>query len=280
MAITYDFDMFSIMPKELQAQFGEMFSEIGMTEAVKEQRALFRDPAAVRALQGASEEVRQCLLDSGFGINVYDSGAGPGRFPPSDENARMSILGRLRQNLRRVPPDADWNGFDIRAFMRAAAEARPIDTQARSLAEMRGKTADRPVQPQTPDSVSNMDDFFSGRPANPQRAAPAASLDDFFSARPSDTHSQTTSAEPAPNMDAFFANTPSPRPQAAPPRMTAEDIRMTIDTSPPPKVGIGPIKMVLMALALFAVVAMLGGGTGGNKLIQLATGGELISIKP
>lgn len=281
MALAYDFDMVSIMPKELQAQFGDMFSELGVADAVKQQRALFRDPATVEALLGASDEVRKCFIASGFSIKTHDSGAGAGCYVQHEEKARMAVLGRLRRNLRELPPDTAWNGFDIRAFIKAAAEARPIGASSQPAAQPPAQVSeDISPQPNQPEASSNgaqsMDAFFAGKGTAAPRPAPAANMEDFFSATPKGAPAPAT--DPAPDMDAFFSNAPSPRAEAeAPPQMSTEDIRMTIDT-PPPKVGFGPMKMGLMVLALFVLVAMLGNSGGANNLVKLATGGEVVSI--
>lgn len=277
MAITYDFDMFSVIPKEVQAKFGGMLAELGMTDKMAEQIALFRDPAAVAALQGASDAVKQCLKDSGFGINIYDSGAGAGRYPASDGPARAVVIERLMENLEKLPDDVDWNGFDIEAFAMAALTAKPLDAPRNAPGEMR--TAAKAAEPQATAPASSMDDFFSGSPkarsAAPQAAAP--DMDAFFSGSPK--AAARAPQEAAPDMDAFFSNTGGGRAMAATtPRMTADDIRMSIDTAPPKKVGIGPVKMVLMALGLFVMVSVLGNGTGAGKLVEIATGGKMVAI--
>ncbi|MEQ9041682.1 MAG: hypothetical protein RIE24_25430 [Silicimonas sp.] len=281
MALTYDFDMFSVIPKEVQAQVGGMFQELGMTGQMQEQRALFRDPAAVAALQGSSEDVKKCLLDSGFGINVYDSGAGPGRYPASDGPARAQVIERLMENLEKLPEDVDWNGFDIEAFAMAALTAKPVDTVSHSLDALRSDAAVRDQTPSAPPrgAQSSMDDFFSGRPmARPPVAQPAGpDMDSFFS-------NTGASAMPAPeapasDMDSFFSGSPRTEAYAVPPRpMSADDIRSTIDTTPRRKSGFGPVKMMMMALGLFLVVAMLGNGTGATKLIEAATGGKMVTV--
>lgn len=272
MAITYDFDMFSVMPKDLQAKFGDMFAETGMTEMVKEQKALFRDPAAVAALQGASEEVKQCLWDSGFGINVYDSGAGPGRYPASDGPARGAVIERLLENLEKLPEDVDWNGFDIEAFAMAALTAKPLDAPWTSSDEM------REAGPKV--ASASIDDFFGGSPkaaAVPPRTS-EPDMDSFFTGSPKAGNSAPPKADI--DMDSFFSNAGGSRPATdAPPRMTAEDIRMSIDTAPPvKKVGFGPIKMGLMALGLYVVVSVMGSGLGAEKLVEAVTGGKMVAI--
>lgn len=258
MALTYDFDMFSIMPKEIQAQFGDMFKELGVTEKLKEQMALFRDPAAVAALQGASEDVKQCLRDSGFGINVHDSGAGPGRFPPSDGEARMNVLGRLRQNLRQLSPDADWNGFDIRAFMQAAAAARPIDTPARSLGEMR-QSAETPA-------LAPM----------PERKAGAVDMDSFFTAKPTDARAYATGPSEGPDLDSFFANSQGTRSaKGAGATDLMESVRANYD-APLPRKNKSVVMMVGLAVGLYILVTAFG---GDGFISKLAPAAQMVSTE-
>lgn len=279
MALTYDFDMFSIIPREVQSQFGDKFQELGVSGQMKAQRALFRDPAAVEALQGASEEVKNCLLDSGFGINVYDSGAGPGRYPASDGPARAQVIENLMENLERLPEDVDWNGFDIEAFAMAALTAKPLDLSARSDTPARSATLEAPQVRQAASPTASMDDFFSNQPGTgtANRGNVQPDMDSFFS-NPKGSPA-TSPRNDGPDMDSFFSNTGGTRAAAvAPPPMTAEDIRLSIDTAPPKKAGFGPVKMVMMAVGLFVVVSILGNGTGADKLVEIATGGKMVSV--
>ena len=278
MALTYDFDMFSIIPKELQAQYGELFADIGIKEQASQQRALFRDPAAVAALQGASDEVRKCLLDSGFGINVYDSGAGPGRYPAADAPARAQVIERLMENLEKLPPDADWNGFDIEAFAMASLTAKPMLKASHSPIATASPTRQQP----NPDSLrggETLDAFFGNAAGTPPKTAATSGpdLDAFFSS--TGASAATQAAPSGPDMDAFFSAPPKQGSAAPVPRpMSAEDIRMTIDTAPPKKVGLGPVKMGMMALGLFVVVSLLGDGTGMQKMVEVATGGKMVTL--
>lgn len=257
MAIAYDFDMCSTQPKGLQPGSGDMFQDIGMVEDTRAQMALFRDPAAVAALRGASDAVRRCLTESGFGLKVHDSGAGPGHFPRPDEKARMAALGKLRLNLRRLPPDADWNGFDIRAFLAAAAAATPVDAAALPPAGL-----PHPAPVEVTGGVPNLDDFFSAKPSTARAYAPVT--------------------DAGPDMDAFFSNHIPPRSGAdAPPRMTADDLRLTIDRDLPKKPSFGgPVKLLMMAAGLFLVMSFIGSGNGPARLLEEATGGLMVADKP
>jgi hypothetical protein len=263
MAIAYDFDICSTLPKGLQPGSGDMFQDIGMVEDTRAQMALFRDPSAVAALHGASDAVRRCLTDSGFGLTVHDSGAGPGQFPRPDEKARMAALGKLRLNLRRLPPDADWNGFDIRAFLATAAAATPVDASALPPA---GLPRAMPAQLQAPVEATG------GLP----------NLDDFFSAKPSTARAYAPATDTGPDMDAFFSNSIPPRSGAdAPPRMTADDLRLTIDRELPKKPSFGgPVKLMMMAVGLFLMISFIGSGNGPARLLEEATGGLMVPAKP
>ena len=48
MALTYDFDMFSIIPTDVQARYGDLIAELGVPETLGTQRAFFRDASAER----------------------------------------------------------------------------------------------------------------------------------------------------------------------------------------------------------------------------------------
>ncbi|MBO9449253.1 hypothetical protein J7426_03225 [Tropicibacter sp. R16_0] len=129
MSYSYDFDMFSVMPDEVQKEFQGFLNDIGMAAAATQQVALFRDPGLAEALRSADEEIKQMFLDSGFGFNVYHSGAPQGRFPARDENARNACVSRLAKNMGKVEnlKDRDWGGFDIVAFLDYFQSAEPMD---------------------------------------------------------------------------------------------------------------------------------------------------------
>ena len=265
MALTYDFDMCPV---------GNSIP--GSTSAIPQHVALFRDPATPEALKGASVEVRNCFAESGFGFETHDSHAGPGRYPADDADARQAVVQRLIGNLEALPDGLNWNGFDINAFAMAALAAKPVlSSEKPSLAEPVAPTPDP-----TPgkDEAPSMDNFFLAKPAAQAKAKPVA-MDDFFSASPAAQKPISDSA-PAPDMDAFFANT-APRQKAAQPpeQFTADDIKLSIDADQPVKrVGLSPVKMGMMVVGLFVVVSLLGSGGGGTKLVELATGGNLVQI--
>ena len=265
MALTYDFDMCPV---------GKSIP--GSTSAILQQVALFRDPVTAEVLKGADVEVRNCFAESGFGFETHDSHAGPGRYSAEDADARQAVVHRLIDNLEALPDGLDWNGFDINAFAMAALAAKPVaSAQSPSLAE---PVAPAPETASRNNETSSMDDFFSAKPAAQAQAKPVA-MDDFFSANPMESKLRSDSA-PAADMDAFFANT-APRSKATQPpeQFTADDIKLTIDADQPVKrVGLSPVKMGLMVLGLFAVVSLLGSGGGGTKLVELATGGDLVQI--
>ncbi|SLN31161.1 hypothetical protein TRL7639_01304 [Falsiruegeria litorea R37] len=129
MSYSYDFDMFSVMPDEVQQKFQGFLNDIGMAHTATQQVALFRDPGLVEALRGADEEIKQMFLDSGFGLNVYHSGAPNGRFPARDENARNVCVSRLAKNMGKIEnlKDRDWGGFDVVAFLDYFQSAEAMD---------------------------------------------------------------------------------------------------------------------------------------------------------
>ncbi|NND20704.1 MAG: hypothetical protein HKO14_01335, partial [Silicimonas sp.] len=69
MALSYDFDMHSVMPTETLAKSGDKLGDSGKPPEMLDQNvALFRDPVTADALRGASEAIRKCFVDSGFGL--------------------------------------------------------------------------------------------------------------------------------------------------------------------------------------------------------------------
>lgn len=130
MGFKYDFDMFSIMPDEVRAEFKDMLDEVGMGEVTSKQIAQFRDPATAEALQNAAPQVKELFLSAGFGLNTYHSGAPEGRYPGIDEQARNACLRRLAEGIAASEGlnEADWGGFNIDDFMDHLTDARPIDT--------------------------------------------------------------------------------------------------------------------------------------------------------
>lgn len=131
MSYRYDFDMFSVVPDAVQHEFADALGELGVADQPKQQVALFRDPKLVDALRSADEPIRQLFLESGFGFNVYDSGAPEGLYPAKDEEARTACLLKLSQNIKSLPDlrSRDWGGFDLRAFLGYVKSARPMDEE-------------------------------------------------------------------------------------------------------------------------------------------------------
>ena len=129
MGLSYDFDMFSVIPDEVQSKFQGMFNELGVSAMMSQQRALWRDPGVVDALMRADEPVKELFRASGFGINHYESGAPAGRYPARDDAARNSCLRRLAENIKAMPDlkRHNWGGFDLGEFILQTAKARPID---------------------------------------------------------------------------------------------------------------------------------------------------------
>ncbi len=123
--MTYDFDMLSVIPKETQQKFSGLFSMFGMTEQARQQVAVLRDAEAVAAISGACEAVRTCLAESGVALNGYHC-----RMEDGGEAVRAEFLERLEANLKALPADADWNGFDIDLFFAEAGVATPLNEVA------------------------------------------------------------------------------------------------------------------------------------------------------
>ena len=128
----YDYDMYSLIPDEVQSEFQGMFNDLGVSEMMSQQSALWRDPAVVEALMGADQSVKDLFRNAGFGINMYESGAPEGRFFERDTAARQQLedtfLDVLAERLDDGSLDgANWNGFDLEAFLEYLETARPID---------------------------------------------------------------------------------------------------------------------------------------------------------
>ena len=162
MAFKYDFDMFSVMPAEIQQEFQGMFAELGMGNAMGQQVALFRDPALVEALTSADEQVKTLFLDAGFGLNVYDSGAPDGRYPGKDEEARNECVRKLADNIAAADglSQANWGGFSLEDFLEHLVTAKPVEDAA------------APVVPSAA-SFAPVDDFDAGGEFAPVEEAPA-----------------------------------------------------------------------------------------------------------
>ena len=135
--MTYDFYMFAATPVEIRQKYSKLLAAFDIEEQAAQQLALFRDPKAVEAIATASEEVRDCFLDAGFGLTSYDRGIRGGGFPVEDTEGRAKVLNRLRKNLENLPENADWNGFDVDAFLAAADAAEPVKRERKTIAKVR-----------------------------------------------------------------------------------------------------------------------------------------------
>jgi hypothetical protein len=126
MALRYDFDMASMTLDGLPDQFGDL----ALTGVGAERRAMFRDPQVVAALGRADPAVQTFLLESGFALQVYDSGAPPGRYPISDENPRVKVIEKLTANLETHDlTGANWGGFDFQEFLETLDKAMPLEDE-------------------------------------------------------------------------------------------------------------------------------------------------------
>lgn len=129
-AVKYDFDIHWILPQDLfsDPKIGTELAQLGMNaEARGNYVALFRDPKTVAMLRGADEVTRRFFEACGFGLNVYDSGAGPGYYPEADEQARRDVVAQVTDNLDKYPlKNADLNGFEFARFLALLAMAKPV----------------------------------------------------------------------------------------------------------------------------------------------------------
>ena len=130
MPLKYDFDMFTIMPDAVQSQFREQINELGLTQMMSQQIALFRDPNTAEALRQTDPVVQQFFLDAGFGMNTYSSGAPDGRYFKRDEDARVERMMKLADLMMERSEDlrgANWGSFEYGQFLEALEAAEPID---------------------------------------------------------------------------------------------------------------------------------------------------------
>lgn len=127
MALRYDFDMASMTLDGLPNQFGDL----ALTGVGAEKRAMFRDPQVVAALGRADPAVQTFFLESGFALQVYDSGAPPGRYPISDESPRVKVIEKLTANLETHDlATANWAGFDFPEFLKTLDSAIPLEDES------------------------------------------------------------------------------------------------------------------------------------------------------
>lgn len=143
MTLNYDFDIFSVFPKEVfdDPKVGGMLAELGFQHQQRGNHvALFRDPRTVEALRNAPQPVQDYLRGAGFGMNTYHSGAPAGRYPAEDEPARVALIEKLAEELpRHNLPNAqdaqpDPRAFNLQAFFEAVMLAEPLPEDAPLMA--------------------------------------------------------------------------------------------------------------------------------------------------
>lgn len=140
MAMRYDFDMVTVTPDGLPDQFGDLTA----TGVGAEKTAMFRDPKTAAALRDADQAVRTFFLDSGFGLQDFDSGAPPGRYPISDEDPRIRVIERLTANLSTHDlTAAKWGEFDFQAFLAGLDQAIPLEDETLLAPTPQARAADR-----------------------------------------------------------------------------------------------------------------------------------------
>lgn len=139
MSLSYDFDIQLIVPKTAfeDPKLNELLGSEGVNPNTRANYvALFRDQQTVAALSGASETVRDFFKASGFGFTVFDSGAGPGRYPKENEVAHLDVLRRLSQNMKQFDlKGQETNGFELPDFLAHIVAAKPIDNTQKMSAK-------------------------------------------------------------------------------------------------------------------------------------------------
>ncbi|MGR3514813.1 MAG: hypothetical protein ACU0GG_18795 [Paracoccaceae bacterium] len=135
--MTYDFDLLTTTPKDVQTKYAGLLDHFGMTDQATQSIALFRDPETAQALAGACDAVRACFEASGFAFTSYNDGASDNEYAADDKEARARILSRLQENVEALPGDVMWNGFDIGDFFVAAFGAMPAPRKRKTFADVR-----------------------------------------------------------------------------------------------------------------------------------------------
>lgn len=136
MALNYDFDMFDVVPSDVSddPELQQFLNDAGFDMAPEMgQIALFREIRTADALRNAPEPIRAFFLESGFGLNTYDSGAPCGRYPAKDEEARLDLIRRLTENAVNFPlANAETGGADfcLSDFLDQLGKSSPIDFPA------------------------------------------------------------------------------------------------------------------------------------------------------
>lgn len=138
MAMTYDFDIFDPSGRKPEtSELAEFLASSRISSpSVSETVALFRDQKTVDALTRAPKELQDFFLQSGFGTNTYRSGAPRNRYPVQDEEARLSLIERLTENVVHfhLPPSeegaASDEEFNLADFLHHLTEATPIEMEA------------------------------------------------------------------------------------------------------------------------------------------------------
>ena len=139
----YDFDMFSIVPKDLQP----ISCRQGLPrQMAAQQMALFRDPDTVGALLRADDEVRDMFVSAGFGLRPWRSGAPSGFYRTEDSYGRTRTMMRLSDLLQQARPEidtVDWAGFEMQALTDCYATARPM-TEVEMMAHSQARAREIP----------------------------------------------------------------------------------------------------------------------------------------
>jgi len=129
MSLNYDYDIHKVFPDELgqDPALADMMNSVGINlDSRANYVALFRDPATVEALKQADQATQDFLKASGFGLNVYDSGAPAGMYPPKDEKFHVDVLTRMTENMPKFAlKKDDGSPFNIGQFMLHASKMRP-----------------------------------------------------------------------------------------------------------------------------------------------------------
>lgn len=132
MTLNYDFDIFEMDPStgHNDPELQDFLAKAGLSRRDQDSAiALFRHKQTADALCRAPDTLREYFLQSGFGLNTFDSGAPAGQYPEQDEEARLRIIDQLTQNAGRfvLPAEAlRAEDFCLEHFIAHLSAARPV----------------------------------------------------------------------------------------------------------------------------------------------------------
>ncbi|MEF3047258.1 hypothetical protein [Pseudotabrizicola sp. L79] len=179
MAFSYDFDIFDVVPSknDHDPELEAFLQRIGFDPDHGHSKiALFRNETTAEALRVAPPAVRDYFLEAGFGLNTYQSGAPPGRYPAKDEDARLILIERLSDLAGQFPLPAEPTApgqFSLHDFLRHLGQATPIEMEETTALPVDAVSA--PVPKSAPAASAAQGGGFANKAARFWRAMPILS---------------------------------------------------------------------------------------------------------